>query len=80
MTMTIDTTGHIKLDGHDTGFGVRQEQHGTKVFTRQRLDGTGYRIVEMPHKRYSLAFDEPLSGVPGRAQFERDIRAVPSET
>jgi len=75
MSMTIYQNGRISLDGNSTGLGVSQEKEGTNVFVCERLGG-GYRRVEMPHKRYSLAADKPLSGAPGRAQFERDIRAM----
>lgn len=77
MTITLYTNGFLSLDGADTGLGVSQQQFGTVVFKREKLDGSQkYEVVPMPHQRYSLAFDNPASGAAGRTQFEEDLRKV----
>lgn len=73
MSIQIHTNDHIHLDGADTGLGVSQESTGTCVYGRDSLP------VPMPHQRYALSCDTPASGVPGRAQFEADLRAALSQ-
>ena len=68
--ITIYTNGNIEIDGH-CAVGVRQTSVGTRVF--RLADGSP---VEMPSERYSLAHDTPASGVPGRADFELDLRGA----
>lgn len=65
-TITITANGIIFFGGTHVG-SVAQERDGTIVRDRH-----GER-VNMPHARYSLAFDRPDSGIPGRADFERDL-------
>ena len=74
MSMTIYTNGAIELDGQATGLHVRQKETGTVVYPSGYV-GSGAVRVRMPHERYSLAHDAPASSVPGRAQFEQDLRA-----
>jgi hypothetical protein len=75
--MTIDSIGAITLDGKNTGLGVKQTAAQTVVYSRPRIDATvAYQSHAMPCARYSLATDAPASGVPGRAAFERDVRAM----
>lgn len=52
-----------------------QKRDGTVVYSAGH-GGANYKEFPMPSKRYSLACDNPASGVPGRAQFETDIRAL----
>lgn len=73
--ITVYTNGNLSLDGKDTGLGVVQRKEGTEVFVRETL-GTKYRKIVMPHARYSLAHNAPASRVPGRTQFEDDVRAA----
>ena len=75
--ITIDTTNRIVLNGTRTNLAVAQKGEGTVVYTPESLlSKQAYKEHPMPHKRYSLAHDEPASGVAGRAQFEADIRAL----
>lgn len=62
----IDTNGCIFFGGTHVG-SVAQERDGTIVRNRH-----GERVT-MPHARYALACDKPASGLPGRADFERDL-------
>ena len=72
---TIYTNCSIDVDGQITGLGVCQDPDGTRVYTREDAAG-GYRVHQMPSPRYALSCDNPASGVPGRAEFERDVRAL----
>ncbi|MFZ5621191.1 MAG: hypothetical protein ACOY5W_09240 [Pseudomonadota bacterium] len=69
--MIINTLGHIIIDDEDTGYGVSQDADRTRCYHRQ----TG-AYVDLPSERYSLAHIAPLSGVPGRGQFEQDFLAA----
>ena len=83
MTMTIDTNGHIKIDGADAGLSVAQRGNGTVLYRREIPAGWSasipagqvYAEVPLPEARYSLAHDHPASGNPGRAAFEEAVRA-----
>ena len=75
VAIDIYTNGHVHIDGKDTGLGVTQRASGTALFRREDRVG-GYLEVELPHRRYSLVHPAPLSGLPGLAQFEADVRAV----
>lgn len=68
--LTIYTNGNIELDSRRVA-SVRQTASGTEVF--RLTDGSP---VPMPSSVYSLAADKPASGIPGRADFERDLRAA----
>ena len=50
---------------------VAQTAEGTRVY---RLDDG--KTIDLPSNVYSLATDRPASGVPGRADFERDLIAA----
>ncbi|KCB25144.1 hypothetical protein [Bordetella hinzii] len=75
MTLQVDTSGAIIIDGQDTGLGLSQRKDGSVVYTRERV-GVRYMEHTMPHGRYSAAHDAPASGAAGRAQLEADIRAL----
>lgn len=66
----------------NTGLGVSQTKDGTVVYTREKRNlytskiERHYKEHAMPHQRYSLAHDNPASGVAGRAQFEADITTL----
>lgn len=71
MTIQIDTTGRIILDGEQTLFLVAQAKDGTKV-----LNTTGH-LIAMPHSRYNLTSSYGLNpGVAGLDQFEMDVRRI----
>jgi hypothetical protein len=75
--LIIYTNGHIELDGNDTGLGVMQSPSSTRVYVRSDGRRMSKRAdIALPRKRYSLAADKPLSGNPGRDDFERDLRAA----
>ena len=67
--LTIDTTNEIVIDGKRTGYHVVQRADRTAVY-RPAVELT------MPHPRYALSHDKPASGVPGRADFESDLRSA----
>lgn len=78
----IDSSNIIHLnDGkggaehRNTGYRVTQRAGGTVVYS-VAPNGDHYCEHGMPHARYSTSHDKPASGVPGRAQFEADIRAL----
>lgn len=83
MSMIIDTSGHIKIDGIDTGLAVTQRGNGTVLYKREIPAGwsasfprgQAYEELRLPHHRYSLAHDRPASGNPGRLAFEEVVRA-----
>ena len=60
----------IHIDDRDTGLFVRQDKEGTVVYTINP-----YAERAMPHSRYALSHNTPASGVAGRCDFERDVRA-----
>lgn len=73
----IDASNRIVINGQRTALAVVQRGEGTVVYTPEsRLSGQAYKEHKMPHGRYSLAHDEPTSGVPGRGDFERDVKAL----
>lgn len=78
MSMTIDTRDWITLDGVATGLVVKQHKYGTVVY-QPESSGKAIDYIRMPHERYSLAHDAPSTGVPGRAQFEADLRDLLSK-
>ena len=71
MSIQIYTNGNIDIDNQSTGLSVYQERTGTTVV----VVDTG-RKIELPINRYALSCDKPASGAAGRADFERDLRAV----
>lgn len=83
MTMTIDTSGYIKIDGADTGLAVTQRGGGTVLYRREIPKGRSasfpagqvYQELPLPQARYSLSHDRPASGNPGRAAFEEAVLA-----
>ena len=81
MTITIYTNNSISIDNKSTGLGVTQEKAGTVVYVREiskdiSANPVAYKVLKMPAQRYSLAHDNPSSGVPGRTQFELDLLKV----
>lgn len=68
--ITIYTNNRVSLDGRDTGLYVTQAPEGTRVYD------THGNTLAMPAQRYSLASNNPASGVPGRQQFAADLRAL----
>lgn len=73
----IDITNRIVVDGHRSFLAVTQKRSGTVVYTPESILGwPGYVEHKMPCPRYSLAHDAPASGVAGRAEFERDVKAL----
>lgn len=75
MSITIDTKSRILIDNKQTGLAVTQTATGTIVYTPEGSN-VSYKEHKMPHERYSLAHDKPASGVPGRSQFEIDLKEV----
>jgi hypothetical protein len=73
--LKIDTSGSILIDGRDTGLKLIQRRVGSVIYT---LEGISRAYVEhkMPYARYSTTHDAPASGVAGRADFERDLKAL----
>jgi hypothetical protein len=75
MSITIDNTNRISIDGRETGLAISQRCVGTVVYTVATAT-TKYAEHIMPHVRYSTAHDKPASGAAGRTQLEADIRAL----
>lgn len=73
MKMTIYLNGMIGLDGHLTGYGVRQTGRGTEVYVTDEGREKGRPWLALPYFRYALATDKPATDVPGRAVFESDF-------
>lgn len=73
--MIIYANGSIWLDGADTGIMVTQKKRGTVVYC-PAFERRDYVEYAMPHPVYSLAAETPASGVPGRGDFERDVRTL----
>lgn len=66
----LDSLDFVILDGKTTQIRVVQHSAHTGVYV---LNG---EEIKMPSPRYALSTDRPASGVPGRAAFERDLRAA----
>lgn len=87
MTMTIDTSDRISIDGQQTGLALRQLSDRTVIYTPEGA-GRAYTEHVMPHGRYSASHDtpRPMHATPelaakyppaaGRAQLEADLRAL----
>jgi len=75
MSIIINTDNSISIDGVATGLRVTQRREGTIVYSADH-GGLNYKEYKMRFERYSLSHDSPLSGVPGRKQFEIDIRTL----
>lgn len=73
MKFTIFLQGQIALDGHLTGYGVKQTPRGTEVYVTDEGREKGRPWLALPHFRYALSTDAPASGEPGRALFEADF-------
>jgi hypothetical protein len=67
-TTTLYSNGNITM-GMEGAVTVSQKPSETAVYKN------GQRIA-MPRPRYALSADQPLSGQPGRAEFESDLRSV----
>lgn len=78
MSIQIDNTNRIILNGRYCGLAVVQRATGTLVYTPESL-GQKYIEHKMPQVRYSTAHDSPASGVAGRSQFEADLRGLLSK-
>ena len=68
MIEIYSNSNEIRIDGQPTGYHVAQRADRTVVY---RSDGTE---IKMPHPRYALSHNKPASHVPGRADFEADLR------
>jgi hypothetical protein len=85
MTLQIDTSDSIIIDGRDTGLKITQRQNGTIIYTPEStLSGKKYREHAMPYNRYSAAHDAPCKPLQaydpnisaGRLQLEADIKSL----
>lgn len=82
MTLQIDTSDGIIIDGRDTGLKLAQRREGSVVYTPESvISGRKYREHKMPYARYSSAHDAPSKPgqaydpnvSAGRAQLEADV-------
>jgi len=49
----------------------------TVVYRRENfLRGVPFKVFDLPHLRYSFSADRPASGMPGRIEFEHDVRSL----
>ena len=71
-SINIFVNGEITISHRHTGFFVKQEKDGTKVYV---LVGGKRRYLKLPHTQYSLASDSPACGH-GYAQFEKDFLSI----
>lgn len=80
MTLQIDTTGQILIDGKGTGCGIRQAAQRTEIVRAGN-------VLDMPHARYSSTSDNPrpihtgatdgrFQDPAGRAALEQDLRKI----
>lgn len=86
MTLQIDTSYSILIDGRDTGLKLTQRRDGTVIYTPEST-GQRYKEHKMPHARYSAAHanPKPMHATPeltakfktaGKAQLEADVREL----
>lgn len=82
MTLQIDTTDSIIINGRDTGLKLTQRREGSVVYTPERVaSGQRYQAHQMPYVRYSAAHDAPNKPgqtynpdvTAGRSQLEADV-------
>lgn len=85
MTLQIDTSDSIIINGRDTGLKLTQRRDGTVVYTPESVSiGRKYQEHKMPYTRYSSAHDAPSKPgqsydpnvTAGRAQLEADVLAL----
>ena len=85
MTLKIDTSDSIVINGQDTGLKLTQRREGSVVYTPESAaSGRKYQEHKMPYARYSAAHDAPSkpgqaydpSITAGRAQLEADVRSL----
>lgn len=74
MIRIANTTNRIVLDNVYTHYAVKQSKEGTRVY-----DVDSGRYLHLAHPCYSLACLNPLSGIPGVLDFERDFKAAIGE-
>ena len=76
----ISTDSTILLNGKPIGLKVTQSAKGTVVYTPEVAHRKqAYQEHTMPHARYSLAHDNPTSGIPGIHEFGQDIELLLSK-
>lgn len=75
MSISIDSADRILIDNIQTNLAVTQSREKTIVYTPEGR-ATHYKVHEMPKARYSLAHNNPASGVAGRSEFEHDIKEL----
>mgnify|MGYP003150385811 CR=1 FL=1 len=71
-SIKIHLGGAINIANRRTGFLVRQEETGTKVYSLERGER---RYLELPRNRYSLSSESPDCGY-GYSQFENDFLSI----
>lgn len=72
--------GQLFIDNADTGLQISQNRTAKCTEVYLISDCRHYRTsFEMPHKYYDLRDHMPISGLPGYADFERDVRALLNE-
>lgn len=85
MSIQIDSTNRIFLDGKETGLAIVQRREGTTIYTPEsRSTAQRYQEHWMPFARYSTAHDQPHKPgqlydpevCAGRAQLESDVRLL----
>ena len=82
MTLQIDTSDSIIIDGQETGLKLTQRREGSVIYTPESIiSGRKYKEHKMPFERYSAAHDAPSKPgqaydpnvTAGRAQLEADV-------
>jgi hypothetical protein len=71
-TIAIYADNSINIGSKITGYAVKQEQAGTKVYKHANngLSVSGPDVLGLPKQRYTL------STADGKAEFERDFLAA----
>ena len=72
MTIQIDHTNRLIINGQHIGLAIAQRREGSVIYTPEGVN-TKYMEHPMPHRRYSTAHDAPASGAAGRGQLEIDV-------
>lgn len=70
--LQVDNLNNIIIDNEYVGLSVVQTTKRTIVFNF-------FKEYELPKQRYSLSTDFPDSGMPGRLEFEQDIKNLLEE-
>ena len=83
MSIKVDTTNRILINGKQTGLALSQHKDGSDIYTPESANSQ-YKKHAMPFNRYSTAHDAPCkpgekydaSKCAGKSQLETDIKQL----